>query len=447
MATQSRTRKTSKRSSGDSGKGRPGAVGGLRKDRKVHTTQQQNASSELARDINRDIVLELLRTRQPISRVELSTLSGLQRSTVSLIVEDLLREQWVTEGASIKTARGRRPTMLSLNENLVILVADIRPSQAILALIDLNARFLSREVVPLSVDPVVGVSALIERMKRVRSEFPNKICEGIGISMPGRVNPDTQQLVLAPNLHWKRYDTKERVQQEMQLQVEMDNAANACLMSELWFGRLAGVRNAVLITISEGLGAAIYADGQIILGGGGLAGEFGHIPIDESGPRCGCGLNGCWEMFASSRAALRFHSESKAKQSVGSIEELISLAADGQQHAIAALNKQAEFIGRGLRMITAALSPDLILFAGDITASWARSGPIIEAAMTKRMLAGDPPKLVAIGDGELARLRGAAALVLQRHSGYYRSPRPNSGQRVHSQDPQSRRVSAILESR
>jgi predicted NBD/HSP70 family sugar kinase len=263
------------------------------------------------------------------------------------------------------------------------------------------------------------------------------------------VNPDTQQLILAPNLRWKQYDTRARLQQEMQLQVEMDNAANACLLSELWFGRLAGVRNAVLITISEGLGAAIYAEGQIVLGGGGLAGEFGHIPIDESGPRCGCGLNGCWEMFASSRAALRYYSETKAKQPVTNIQELIGLAMERQPHAIEALSKQAEFIGRGLRLITAALSPDMILFAGDITASWSLSGPIVESAMAKRMLAGAPPKLVPIGDGELARLRGAAALVLQRHTGYYRSLRPNSGQHIDSQQQHGSRVSRhqISESR
>ncbi len=401
--------------------------GGLRSARRMRPTQQEGASSELARDINRDIILDLLRSRQPIARVDLSRLSGLQRSTVSLIVEELQKERWITEGAALKTARGRRPTMLSLNEELVILVIDVRPSQAILALMDLNARFLTREVVPLSNDPAIGVATLIERMRHIQSIYPNKIFEGIGISLPGRVDPETQQLILAPNLKWKRYDVKSRLEQEMQLQVEMDNAANACLLSEQWFGRLAGIRNAVLITISEGVGAAILADGQLIVGSAGLAGEFGHIPIDPTGPRCGCGLDGCWEMFASSRAALRYYNASKAKQPIATIQELVTLAGEGHPQALAALDLQAKYIGQGLRMITAALSPEAILFAGDITAFWTRSGPIVQAELSRRMLAGAPPQLIAIGDGELARLRGAAALVLQRHSGYHRSPRPTPG--------------------
>ena len=284
---------------------------GVRGSRRMRPFQQTAASSELARDVNRDIVLEILRTNQPIARVELARVSGLQRSTISQIVEELKDEKWVTEGAEVKTPRGRRPTMLSLNDDLVILVLDVRPSQAILALMDLNARFLSREVIPLGNNPEVGVGAMIEGMQRMRAAFPGKIFEGVGISVPGRVDPENQQMILAPNLKWKEYDTKSRVEQEMQLQVEMDNAANACLLSELWYGHLAGIRNAVVVTISEGVGAAILAEGELILGANGLAGEFGHIPLDPAGPQCGCGANGCWETFASSRAALRYHAEQK----------------------------------------------------------------------------------------------------------------------------------------
>src|SRR6201998_3872005 len=99
------------------------------------------ASSENARDINRDIVLEIIRSRQPIARADLARASGLQPSTISAIVEQLLHEKWVKEGPIPKRARGRRPTLLSLNDELVILTADVRPNQAIVAVVDLNGRF------------------------------------------------------------------------------------------------------------------------------------------------------------------------------------------------------------------------------------------------------------------------------------------------------------------
>ena len=86
--------------------------------------------SEVVRDINRQIVLNLIRTRQPISRADLARVSGLQRSTISLIVEQLMEECWVLEGAMGRLPRGRRPTFLRLNDERVIIGVDIRSALA-----------------------------------------------------------------------------------------------------------------------------------------------------------------------------------------------------------------------------------------------------------------------------------------------------------------------------
>jgi len=389
--------------------------------RRIDLAYVELASSEIARDINRDIVLELIRSRQPVARADLSRLSGLQPSTISAIVEQLISEQWISEGAVVKRPRGRRPTMLSLNDQLVIIVADLRPKQAIIAVVDLNGRFLSREAIPLVSDPERAVGSIIACMQAMRTRHGDKSFEGIGISVPGRVDPERQRLVLAPNLKWSDYDLKGAIEEGTGLAVEVDNAANACLLSELWFGRMDGIRNAVLVTISEGVGAAILANGHLVVGHGGLAGEFGHVPIDPAGPMCGCGQRGCWEVFASSRAAIRYYCELEPERTEPDIQELLNLAEEGDAHALEAITRQARHLGRGLRLITATLSPELILLAGDITASWARFGGVIEEELTRTMLALTPPRLVVTNESELARLRGAAAIVLQRHSGYRRS--------------------------
>jgi len=376
------------------------------------------ASSEVARDINRDVVLELIRTKQPISRADLSRMSGLQPSTISSIVEQLLSEKWITEGAAAIRPRGRRPTLLSLNADMVIVVADIRPTQAILAVVDLNGRFLMRETLPLAKDPERGVETMVSAMKRLISQYPDKSFEGIGISLPGRVDPVTQRMIVSPNLPWALYDIKKAIEGKIPLKVEMDNAANACLLSELWFGRMDGIRNAVLVTISEGVGSAILANGQLVTGKSGLAGEFGHICVDPTGPVCGCGRRGCWEVYASSRAAIGYYAELQPDSAKPTIIELLNLAEDGDANAIEALNKQAASLAQGLRIISTVLSPDLIMLTGGLTASWERFGPVIERELAASMLAGTPPRLAITSDVELARLRGAAALVLQRHSGY-----------------------------
>ncbi len=389
--------------------------------KRIDLAYVQLATSENARDINRDVVLEIIRSQQPIARADLARASGLQPSTVSAIVEQLISEKWVKEGAIERRPRGRHPTLLALNDELVILAADVRPKQAIVALLDLNGRFLAREVVPLVSDPESAIGKIVQRMESMRDNHPNHSFEGIGISMPGRIDPESRLLILAPNLKWGSYDIKRAIEDKMRLQVELTNAANACLLAELWSGRLDGIRNAVLVTVVEGVGVAILANGQIITGMYGLAGEFGHSPIDPQGPLCGCGQRGCWEVFASSNAALRYYAEIRPNDAPLSIHELLHMTEEDDSAAIEAVSRQAACLGRGLRLVTAALSPEVILIAGDITTCWARFGPMIQAELESTMLAGHTPQLGITNDGELARLRGAAAVVLQRHSGYQRS--------------------------
>lgn len=379
------------------------------------------ASAESSRDVNCDLVFELIRIHQPLGRSELARYSGLRPSTISQIVDQLIREGWVVEGSSAKRPRGRRPVMLTLNSDLLVLAVDLRPAEAILAVINLNGHVLAREAVPLASKLEVAVRDIGHAGKLLRSAFPGKRFEGVGISVPGRVDPHTQEIVLAPNLRWGRYDIRSALAAELHLPVELENAANAALLSECWFGRLDGVRNAVLITVSEGLGAGILSGGLLVTGQDGMAGEFGHIPLDPGGPLCGCGEQGCWEMYASDSAAVREYAALTSSTAIKRSQELFRLVAEGDEQAWTAVQRQAEALGRGMRLVTVSLAPEVIIVMGAITSQWPRLGAIVEAKLAAGMLAGRPPRLVPASDGEFARLRGAAALVLFRHSGHYRS--------------------------
>ncbi len=383
--------------------------------RHVDLTDVQLASSETARGINRNIVLELIRANQPLSRADLSRRSGLQRSTVSQIVEQLIQENWVREGGIASLARGRHPTLLGLNEDLIVIAIDLHPKQATIAMVDLNGRLLSRSQVPLTSKPAGSTRLITDCIKRMREAFAGKSIEGIGISLPGRFDPGSQRLVFAPNLHWSDFDLKKAIEKETGLVVRMENAATACLLAELLFGRLNGIRDAVLVTVSEGVGTGVFANGQVITGNHGMAGEFGHISLDRSGILCACGRKGCWETVASCHAALRYYQELQPG-GVGSItfHELLNKAEEGDQFAVEALAKQALHIGRGLGPIVAGLSPRVIFVAGDITSAWHRFGPVIEKEAAALTLAGPPPQILPTHDGDIARLRGAAALVFQR---------------------------------
>jgi predicted NBD/HSP70 family sugar kinase len=380
----------------------------------------QGASSEVVRDINRRLVLNLIRTRQPISRADLARLSGLQRSTISLIVEQLIGENWVLEGPTGRLPRGRRPTFLRLNDERVIIGVDIRPTQTTVAVADANGKFNSQHVIVTTPDAEATLSNLIPSIQHIIESCAGKKIEGIGVSLPGRFNHESERLVFAPNLKWRDVDLKQRLMAATGLEVELENAANACVLAAVWFEPSEHSRNMVVVTVSEGIGTGILANGQLVRGRTGMAGEFGHVPLDPAGPACGCGGRGCWEVFASNRAALRYYFESGASPQGLSFSDLLSLADQGDTHAAEALDRMARYLGRGMRMLVAGVDPDRIVVVGELTRSWARFGPLIQSEVDAQVLPGGTrPLLVPAHEDGMARLRGTIALVLQKDFGMY----------------------------
>ncbi|HEU5400895.1 MAG TPA: ROK family transcriptional regulator [Terriglobales bacterium] len=387
--------------------------------RRLNFTNTQVASSETARDINRGVLLNLIRRRQPISRADLARLSGLQRSTVSLITEQLIREKWVVNGPLGRLPRGRRPTFLRLNDRRAIVVADLRPNQTTVAIADVNGRFLSQEAMQTSSHPAKTTAKLAGLIKHQMQSHPELVFEGIGISLPGRVDADSDRIVFAPNLKWPEFNLKAPLEEATGMKVEMENAANACVLAEVWFGQGDIVRDLVVVTVSEGIGTGIFVNHHLATGLNGMAGEFGHVPLDPAGPQCSCGGRGCWEVFGSNRAALRYYNESAAESNDMDFHDLLMLAESGDSLALKALDKMAHAVGRGMRMIVAGFAPEEIVVVGEFTRLWPRLGPIIQEEVKAAVLVGKPPRVRPATDPRMARLRGTVAMVLQKHFGAF----------------------------
>jgi predicted NBD/HSP70 family sugar kinase len=384
--------------------------------RQVNLNPLRAASNETARDINRRIVLNLIRTGQPISRADLARRSGLQRSTVSLIIEELIADKWVIEGPMGRLPRGRRPTFLHLNDQRAVICVDLRPTRIALGVADVNGAFSSHDIFATPSDPAVAVKELARRIRAIVKAQPEKCFEGIGVSLPGRVDLATHQLAFAPNLGWPPTDLKTPLERATGLEVELENAANACALAEMWFNP-AQFCDLVAVTVSEGIGTGIVAQGQLVSGRHGMAGEFGHVPLDPDGPQCGCGSKGCWEMLASNRAALRYYFESGQPNKKFTFQDLLRLAEQGDVLAGRALNRMAAQLGRGARMIVGGLAPEAIVFIGEFTAAWDRFRPILEAEIQAQILSAAPTLVLAGRDGATARVRGTMVLVLQKHFG------------------------------
>ena len=157
--------------------------------RKIDLTNFQVATSETARQINRRIALNFIRRHDPMSRADLARLSGLQRSTVSAIVDQLIDEGWVTEGAVGRAPRGRRPRFLHLNvERAGILAVELRPEITTVGLAGVDARFVEQASWPTPHTPEAFVRKLARTVATMRRAYPKIVCEGMGISVPGRVS-------------------------------------------------------------------------------------------------------------------------------------------------------------------------------------------------------------------------------------------------------------------
>jgi predicted NBD/HSP70 family sugar kinase len=398
--------------------------------RKIDLSNFQAATSGTARDINRRIILNLVRKHQPISRADVSRQSGLQRSTVSMITEQLLTERWLKEGAVGKSARGRKPTYLHLNEDRTgIFGINLRPFTTNMVLANLDGRFLLQESIPTPEEPDEFVRQISQRIRAVMKERPQMAYEGIGVSLPGRVDLASQRFVFAPNLNWRQEDLKQRLERATGLPVDLENEANACVLSEFWFGRhTERSRNLLAVAVSEGIGVGLVLNGQLVRGASGFAGEFGHVTLGETGPKCGCGNVGCWEVYASNSAAVRYYNEtasprrngraaSHSDRPVNSFEELLQLAESGDLRALETIDRMADYLGRGIAMLVTGLAPDVIVVVGEVTRVWDRIGSTITDVVRKNSLPHAAVRVVASGPASLPRLRGIIALVLQKHFG------------------------------
>lgn len=400
-----------------------GVCAGRHSVKKIDLENFRGATSRTARDINRRIVLNLVRQRQPISRADLARHSGLQRSTISVIAEQLIADRWILEGAMGHLPRGRKPTFLVLNPKRVGVVGiTVRPATTLIALAGTDVSFIAQTSLPTAGTATQFVAQLCERVRSLIKTHPEIALEGIGVSLPGRVDIRTHKLTFAPNLKWKDLDLKGPLEQATGLPVVLENAANACALSEFWIGRHPeSVRDLAAVTISEGIGVGMIGNGQLMRGPWGCAGEFGHVPLDENGPLCNCGNHGCWEVFASNTAAVNYYHQAAAGKSGPLVAdritfaELLALAAQGDSKAGRALDRMAHYLGVGLAMVANGCSPEIIVVVGEVTTAWNRISPIINAVLKQHSHGLGIPRIVPTDPATEPRLQGAVMLILQQH--------------------------------
>jgi predicted NBD/HSP70 family sugar kinase len=297
----------------------------------------------------------------------------------------------------------------------IALGVSITPTCTTIATSDLAGRVIDQK--EFLTDPDQTLNQVINTVREFNLRYQGSI-EGVGVSLPGLVDPSTGNALYIPFFPWRDLPVSDLISKAVGLPVVIDNDANAVALAELWFGRpeVNDARDFILVLVAEGVGTGIIFDGQVYRGQRGAAGEFGHMVIGAHAPvPCSCGSDDCWEAFSSERAAIGRYlklSRSSNKTQI-TFEELVDRALAGEENARAALVETARYLGVGISNLIIGFSPEAVVVGGEIARAW----DLIESALTETIehsvRRGLPSaRILPSTLGERPTLRGALSLVL-----------------------------------
>jgi predicted NBD/HSP70 family sugar kinase len=402
--------------------------------RKINTRDFHLATRSTPRDINRQIVLNLIREHQPISRAELARRMGIRRGALTAIVRELLETGDVYEQGTAAAVRGRRPTLLALQtRGRHVVAVDVRSERTSIALADFGGRMVAREVVATPRAPEALGALLDERIGRLLDARTSAgdgdgLCHGVGIVVPGMVDRRSGRLLYSPRLGWRDVALRDVVAERLGLPVYVESAPIACALARLWLSpdETRGVHSFAYVSVSDGIGVGLVVNGETLRGDTHTAGEFGHVSLDPSGPPCACGKRGCWEAFASNSATVgRYAGRIWGGRADGgartgaraaatpTVEEIVRRARGGEEAAVGALAETGRHIGRGLAAVVCAFNPGRIFVGGEVTAAWEIIEPPMREALVEGTLTDAAAATPVVPDRDPAeyRLLGAVALV------------------------------------
>jgi predicted NBD/HSP70 family sugar kinase len=375
-------------------------------------------SLEALRELNRLRVIDALRQRGTASRSEIARQTGLSRTTVTTLVNDLQARGLVVEQPLLEIhGRGRPPTLLRLDPSVGAVVGihfDHRHLRVAVA--DLSSTVLAEHWQDHDVDRAAeeALDAAADLVEVVLAEagIERSRVVGAGVALSGPVSRDgtVGSTVILPG--WEGLNAVDELTRRLDLQVAVDNDANVGALAEVSFGAGRGMSDVIYVMVSSGVGAGIVIDGRLHRGVTGLAGELGHVRVRAEGAVCRCGNRGCLETVASTDAVLSLLRPTHG-QDLG-IRGLVDLLDGGDAAAIRVVNDAGREIGRVIAGLCNVLSPAGVIVGGDL-------GVIAEQLLTGIREALDRYALPTVRAaielragvlGERAEVLGALALVI-----------------------------------
>jgi glucokinase-like ROK family protein len=401
-----------------------------------HTNSMNKTTADqvFLRENNLSSVLRFIQAQSPISRAQLAVLTGLNKSTVSSLMEDLLERRLVHETGINSAGTGRPATLLEINPLAgYIIGVELGVDFVSVGIADFLGNLIWRRKE--DADPMQGQEIMIEQTLRLVKEAMTAgkkkgYCFlGLGLATPGTVDLKEGVLIFAPNLHWKNVPFQKIFSERTKLKVIVENDANAATIGEHLFGIARLTRDFIFVFAGVGIGGGLFLDGKLYRGKNGYAGEIGHFPImaNQSQTVCHCGNRGCWETFANQYSIIqrvqarlevkrnsilpKLMSEQGVPLSIG----LIKQAADaGDQEAIDSFAEAGRAFGQGFAGLINIFNPEKIILGGPLSLAGDYFLPAIREVIPNHTLPeiDRQAEVVLSSFGPDASLIGAIAIVV-----------------------------------
>lgn len=324
---------------------------------------------------NKSLVLNKIINEKVISRADIAKKSGLNKGTVSTLVNELLAEDLIYESGPGESSGGRRPVMLLFNNIAGYSIGiDLGVNYLFGVLTNLSGNIFEEKLIRFNDIPYKEIEqklfTVIEHLISSAPECKYGIV-GIGIGVPGTVN-NKDVILLAPNLNWKNIQLKEIIEEKYNIPVIIENEANAGAYGEKKFGVGQDFNNIIYISAGIGIGVGLILNGELYRGNNGFSGELGHMTIEVNGAACSCGNEGCWELYASERALI------KNAQKLGitipsngdsALTNLLKLAQNNDPQAISLFEEIGDYLGVGINNIINTFNPQQVVIGNQIAAS------------------------------------------------------------------------------
>lgn len=337
----------------------------------------------LVQKINRSLVLNLIKDKGPISRADISKIIKLTRSTVSSIVEYLIKKDLIKEIGLTSSGVGRSAILLKFNSKAYYLIGvDLGTLHTTIVITDLLGSVEKRIEYP--TDCQLEKDKILEKLKSSihniikNSGIKRKKIVGIGVAAPGLIDKKGTMRI-TPNFGWRDTPLGEILKKEFHIPVFVDNNVNAMALAESEFGKGQGVKNFVFINVGMGIGSGVVINGELFHGESNCTGEIGHTTVDYNGPKCSCGNKGCLEVMASGPAiakrAIKAIKEGE-KSSISKLAnydlnqvsaEIVSKAANqGDKLGLNIMEEAGGYLGTGIANIINLFNPELVILGGGV---------------------------------------------------------------------------------